>query len=186
MKLKISSLQSYEEPQAKLTRKVSGEAVISFKRSWWLALCRAMKSYKRSLQEKFQVKLVLALGEANILPLQQGYKASSEAILLGLSSLFTGDTWLTVCFTGSVRFKPSLCLWGLAEPGRQLVRISSFINVDKFGYHSDQLKCYPRNLSFGVSIPSRHYHLYYTHFFNMFLNCQHFDPQNIAGLITIL
>jgi len=51
-----------------------------------------MKSYKRSLQEKFQVKLVLALGEANILPLQQGYKASSEAILLGLSSLFTGDT----------------------------------------------------------------------------------------------
>jgi len=58
------------------------------------------------------------------------------------------DTWLTVCFVGSVSFKLSLCLWGWAEPGCQLVRILSFVNIDKFRYYSDQLKCYLRNLSF--------------------------------------
>jgi len=36
----------------------------------------------------------------------------------------------------------------MAEHGCQLVRISSFVNVDKFGYRSDQLKCYMENLSF--------------------------------------
>jgi len=58
-----------------------------------------MKSFKRISQEKLQVRLKInsfvelrraqakllreASGEANILALQQGYRASSEAILLG-------------------------------------------------------------------------------------------------------
>jgi len=62
----------------------SGKAVISFRRSRELALCRAIKSFKRSLPEKLQEKLVLASSEANILALQQGYRASRDAILLGL------------------------------------------------------------------------------------------------------
>ena len=60
--------------------------------------------------------------------------------------LVTGDAWLTVCFTRSVSSKLSLGLWGWVEPGHQLVRILSFVNVNKFGWRSDQLKCYLRNV----------------------------------------
>jgi len=62
--------------------------------------------------------------------------------------LFTGDAWITVCFTGSVNFKSLLGLWEWVEPDRQLVRILSIVNVNKFGCRLDQLKCYLGNLSF--------------------------------------
>jgi len=67
MKSFEQSLQ--EKIQAKIV-KASDEAVISFKRSWKLALCRAMKSFKWSLKEKLQTKLVKASGETKILALQ--------------------------------------------------------------------------------------------------------------------
>ena len=107
-----------------------------------------MKSFKRSSEEKLQATLVLASGEANILPLQQGIKLQLKLFSWAYLGHFICDTWFTVCFTGLVRFKSSLCLWGLAESGRPLVRFSAFVNVDKLGYYSDQLKCNLRNLSF--------------------------------------
>ena len=60
-------------------------------------------------------------------------------------SLFTGDAWLTVCFTGSVSFKWSL---RMGEPDGELVRILSFVNVNNFGCCLDKLKYYLGNLSF--------------------------------------
>jgi len=74
--LRLSLLHSCEELQAKLSRKVSGEANISFRQNLRLVL---LQSY-----EELQAKLSWeVLSETNILALQQDYRASSETILLG-------------------------------------------------------------------------------------------------------